>query len=98
MPRREADPQDPLEWVGIRLPTADDSALREMVACFAEEFLRLGHAPHDVLALFRDPFYAGPHEAYRRLGESRIRETIETYHRLLHPVENGEGDPHGDGL
>ena len=69
MPKREADSEDPMELVGVRLPVEGDTALREMAECFAEEFIRLGHSEEETLGLFRDPFYAGPHEAYRNLGE-----------------------------
>ncbi len=86
---RETDPQDPMELVGVRLPVADPSALESMAECFAEEFIRLGHSEQEVLALFEDPFYAGPHRAYRRLGEARIREMITHYGRIFRPAKNG---------
>ncbi len=88
MPMREPDPQDPMELVGVRLPVADDAALREMAECFAEEFLRLGHGEEEVFALFKNPFYTGPHQAYRHLGESWIREMIQKYGRIFRPIGN----------
>ncbi len=89
MPKREADPQDPMELVGVRLPVEGDTALREMAECFAEEFIRLGRSEEEILGLFKDPFYAGPHEAYRNLGEDWIREVIHKYARVFRPTENG---------
>ncbi len=94
----EPDAQDPMELVGIRLPVADDTALKAMAECFAEEFLRLGHCEEDVLALFKSPFYAGPHEAYRHLGEDWIREIVHKYGRIFRPTDNGEGDRHATRL
>ncbi len=89
MPMREADSQDPMELVGVRLPVADSGALESMAECFAEEFIRLGHSEEEVLALFEDPFYAGPHRAYCSLGEARIREMITHYGRIFRPTKNG---------
>ena len=89
MPMREADSQDPMELVGVRLPVADQSSLESMADCFAEEFIRLGHSEKEVLALFEDPFYAGPHQAYCSLGEARIREMITHYGRIFRPAKNG---------
>lgn len=86
MPMGEADPQDPMQRVGVCVPVADEAPLREMAECFAEEFLRLGHCEGDVLALFKDPFYAGPHEAYRNLGDDWIREMIHKYARIFRPI------------
>ncbi len=88
MPMREPGPEDPMELVGVRLPVNDDTALREMAECFAEEFIRLGHGVEAVLALFKNPLYAGPHEAYRNLGEERICEMIEKYDRIFRPTGN----------
>ncbi len=88
MPMREADSQDPMELVGVRLPVADEQALEAMAECFAEEFIRLGHSEEEVFALFESPFYAGPHRAFCELGEARIREMINEYVRIFRPIED----------
>ncbi len=75
-----------MELVGVRLPVADQAALEEMAECFAEEFIRLGHGGDDVLELFRNPYYVGPHKAYRELGEERISEMIDRYDRIFRPT------------
>jgi hypothetical protein len=87
MPLREPDAEDPLELIGVHLPVANDTALKDMAECFAEELLRLGHNVERVLDVFRNPFYAGPHEAYRQLGEAWIRDTIDKYGRIFRPIE-----------
>jgi hypothetical protein len=69
----EAD--DPMELVGVAVP-ADADVWREMAYVFAEEFARLGFDAARLLRLFRHSFYAGPHHAYRALGEPAIRDII----------------------
>ncbi len=92
MPMHEPDPQDPMQLVGVQLPVADGKALEAMAECFAEEFIRLGHGGDDVLELFRNPHYVGPHKAYRELGEERIAEMINRYERIFRPTGHGLGD------
>ncbi len=88
MPMRETDPEDPMELVGVRLPVDGDTALEEKEECIAEEIIRIGHTVDEVLALFKNPFYVAPHEAYRNLGEERICEMIENYDRIFRPTGN----------
>jgi hypothetical protein len=76
MPYDEADANDPLELVAVTLP-ADAEAQREMAYVFAEEFARLGYGAPQILALFRNPFYAGANAAYRMLGNEATRAIIE---------------------
>jgi hypothetical protein len=47
-----------------------------MARVIAEEFASLGYDEEQLVALFRRPFYAGAHQAYRVLGESEIRSLI----------------------
>ena len=75
MPYGDPDPQDPNMLVGVSVP-ADPEAVREMAYAFAEEFAALGFDERRLLALFKQPFYAGPHRAYRALGETAIRSII----------------------
>lgn len=88
MPMREPDLEDPMELVGVRLPVPDDTALKEMAECFAEEFFRMGHSVEQVLALFKNPFYGGPHKAYLNLGEEWTCKMIEDYGRIFRPTGN----------
>ena len=90
MTMRKADPQDPMELVGMRLATNEDDeekSIRDMVGCLAEEYLLMGFSPERLLGLFKDPFYRGPHEAYRKLGEAQIFEMIKRTNRTLRPVD-----------
>ncbi len=76
MPYNDPDPTDPSVLVGVVLP-ADAETTREMAYVFAEEFARMGYDSKRLLGLFKNPFYAGAHEAYRALGEEAIRHIIE---------------------
>ena len=76
MPYGDPDPQDPHVLIGVLLPAGRES-LREMAATFAEEFAALGYGRERLMALFRQPFYAGAHQAYTTLGESEIARIVE---------------------
>ena len=75
MPYDDPDPSDPSMLVGVAVPSQAESDL-EMAYCFAEEFAGLGFSEVRLLALFRQPYYAGAHRALRTLGEERIRAII----------------------
>jgi hypothetical protein len=76
MPYRDPDPGDPSVLVGVAVP-ADAEAMREMAWVFAEELARLGHDAPQILAVFRTPFYAGAHQAWRVLGETEVTAIVE---------------------
>ena len=76
MPYDEPDPADPNILVGVVLP-ADQDAVREMAYVLAEEFARMGFDEGRLLRLFKNPFYAGAHQAYCVLGEDAARSIIE---------------------
>jgi hypothetical protein len=76
MPFGDPDPTDPQMLVGVVLPGGTE-AMRRMALVFAEEFARLGHGSRQILGLFRNPFYAGAHAAWRALGEPAIRDVVE---------------------
>jgi hypothetical protein len=71
VPYRDPDPEDPSVLIGVGLP-GDEATTREMAAAFADEFARMGFDRERILALFRSPFYAGAHDAWRLLGEGAI--------------------------
>ena len=76
MPWDAPDPTDPSVLVGVELPAPAD-ATREMAWVFAEEFARLGFDARRILSLFRSPFYAGAHRAWRALGEPEVAAIID---------------------
>ena len=67
---------DPLEPAAVALP-ADREAVASMGRCFVEEFARMGYRQNALMALFRTPFYQGPHMVYRQLGEGFVSGLIE---------------------
>jgi len=75
MPYDEPAPHDPHELVGVSVPGGRES-VREMAATFAEEFAARGFDEPRLLGLFRRPFYAGAHHAYRVLGEIEVRRIV----------------------
>jgi hypothetical protein len=96
MPYDDPDPGDPMILVGVALPSGP-AAAADMACVFAEEFARSGLAGPQILALFRSPYYAGAHQAWRTLGDSTIRsiveETVAVWGRLR-PVDRvAAGDP-----
>ena len=76
MPYKEPDPTDPNMLVGVMLP-ADAEATRDMAYVFAEEFSRMGYDRNRLLQLFKNPYYAGAHGAYRDLGEEAILKIVD---------------------
>ncbi|HEY7365149.1 MAG TPA: hypothetical protein VIE37_13670 [Methylomirabilota bacterium] len=89
MPFADPDPTDPTVLVGVALPTGAD-ATRDMAWVFAEEFARMGFDVPHILRLFRSPFYAGAHQALRRLGEPEIVAMIEECVQVF--GHHGRGD------
>jgi hypothetical protein len=72
---KHAEPDDPMELRGVALP-ATRAAIEDMAYAFAEEFARLGRDERWLLGVFRSPFYAGPHQAHRVLGDDAIRAIV----------------------
>ena len=75
MPYDDPDPSDPNVLVGVELP-ASRRSIEEMARAFAEEFAALGFDEARIFNLFRRPFYAGAHQAFRVLGELEVRGLI----------------------
>ena len=76
MPKKEFDPEDPMELCGIGLMTDEDTT-DAMTECFIEEFMRLGYDGPRLFSLFRNPFYLGMNMVLQNRGEPYVRERIE---------------------
>ncbi len=72
MPYNDPDPTDPSMLIGVGLSVSAD-ATTDMAYVFAEEFARMGYDAEGLMRLFRNPFYAGAHDAYRRIGDAEVR-------------------------
>jgi len=75
MPYDDPDPSDPNVLVGVALP-ANRGSIEEMARAFAEEFAALGFEEERIVNIFRRPFYAGAHQAFRVLGEAEVRKLV----------------------
>lgn len=75
MPKDEFDFEDPLELNGMAFATEEDTT-DAMCECFIEEFLRMGYNARQILALFRNENYLGPHMTMQKRGEAYIRDSI----------------------
>jgi hypothetical protein len=75
MPKDEFDFEDPFELNGMAFLSHEDTT-DSMAETFIEEFMRMGYGHKQVLALFRNPQYLGPHMAFEKCGEPFIRDLI----------------------
>ena len=76
MAEKECEPDDPIEMVGMEIPGQSEEALRDMALCFAEEFAREGWSEEKLLAMFKNPFYAGPYLAWKQKGDEFVKSVI----------------------
>ncbi len=91
MPKEQSDPSDPMTLVGVALP-ASPGALEEMGRVFAEELLRCGFGPRQILEIFGDPHYRGPNQVFRVKGEQAVRAIIAEVARVRGPRADLPGD------
>ena len=69
---------DPFAFVPVAAEAeAGRDHLREMALAFIVEFRRMGWDDARILALFRNPFYRGPHAVYAARGEGYLRALME---------------------
>jgi len=95
MPYDDPELDDPQELIGVELP-GDETVTREMAEAFADEFAQLGYTRAEMLALYRNPFYAGAHQAWQLLGEKAIGrvidESLNVWSRVRCVVTDGAAD------
>ncbi len=72
VPYEDPDATDPMTLHGVMFDAGSDQAHREMAACFIEEYIRLGFDRAGLIKLFQTRGYAGPHMAWRILGEEAV--------------------------
>ncbi len=77
MPYADPDPADPMTLNFIGIETNDDAAIREMAACFIEEYARLGFDRERIRQLFRSDGFVGPELALATLGQAAIDRLID---------------------
>ncbi len=79
MADKKFEPDDPMELVGTVCTGADESSVEEMACAFVEEFARTGWRREDVIAIFMDPFYRGPHTIYRVKGLRYVETLLDQF-------------------
>ncbi|MCG3201266.1 MAG: hypothetical protein NFCOHLIN_01132 [Gammaproteobacteria bacterium] len=84
---KQAEPQDPMELVGVALP---GGSMHAMATCLVEEYLMLGFNDQQLLSLFRRPCFAATHGIYRARGEDYVRALIrDVRHRYTETYRAG---------
>ena len=86
MRQKPLEEDDPFELKGVIVPAQDETSLREMAACFVEEFLRDGWSDEQLRAMFKNPFYRGPYLVWRQKGDAYIEAVIQEVHTCFRPV------------
>ena len=73
MAEKEFEADDPMGLVGISVPEGEPDLMAE---CLVEEYVRLGMSDSQLLAIFKNPFFAGAHALYRARGEDHLKSVI----------------------
>ncbi len=74
MADKDFEPDDPMGLVGVGIPEGEPDL---MAKCFVEEYVRLGMSDAQLLAIFKNPFFAGAYALYRARGEEHLKSVIE---------------------
>jgi hypothetical protein len=81
MPKDEIDPEDPMEPIAVELASEEDT-LAPMAECFIEEFMMMGYDQKQILGMFMDATYVGPHMVLKECGGEFIEKLIaETFRK-----------------
>jgi hypothetical protein len=73
--QKEFEDDDPMELVGTFVE-GDDANIEEMGFTFVEELARMEWSQEEILTVFADPFYRGPHTVYRAKGPEFVKSLI----------------------
>lgn len=90
MAEKEFEHDDPMELVGSVLPLGD-SDLEAMGLTFVEELARMDWSQEEILTIFSDPFYRGPHTVYRARGAEYVKQLIVAVMGSDNPTPKAEG-------
>lgn len=77
MPKNEPSISDPLELIGVTVPTGE-SELLFMAECFIEEYIKIGYSDTQIMNFFQNPFFRGTHIIYQYKGEKFVQDLIQT--------------------
>ncbi len=68
--------EDPMQLVGT-LMECDEEEIEEMGLTFVEEFARMRWSREEIMAIFANPHYRGPHTVFRAKGPAFISRLID---------------------
>ena len=75
MADKEFESEDPMQLVGT-LMNCTDEEIEEMGLTFIEEYARMQWTSEDILAVFTDPQFRGPHTVYQAKGRAFVEALI----------------------
>jgi hypothetical protein len=78
MAEKKFEQDDPMELVGTIVDAGGRQAMEEMGRTFVEELARMRWSREDIMTVFLDPFYRGPHTVFRAKGLGYVTELIDT--------------------
>jgi hypothetical protein len=73
MVQKDFEPDDPMGLVAVDVPAGEPDLMAE---CLVEEYVRLGMSDAQLVAIFKNPFFAGAHALYRARGEEHLKSVI----------------------
>ncbi len=74
---KELEEDDPFAFVGVQVEGEEGrDHLGEMAVAFIDEFRRMGWDDDQIMVLFRNPFFRGPHMVYATRGEEYVRKLM----------------------
>jgi hypothetical protein len=90
MAEKQFEDDDPMELVGSVIGIGEDD-LEEMGLTFVEELARMDWSQEEILIIFSDPFYRGPHTVYRAKGAEYVKRLIVSVMGSDNPTPKPDG-------
>lgn len=72
---KEFEDDDPMELIGSVMGIGEDG-MEEIGLTFVEELARMDWSQEEILTIFSDPFYRGPHTVFRAKGAEYVKRLI----------------------
>ena len=93
LPKKEFEPEDPLELVGVGLEEPpDEAALHEMACSIVEEYMRMGWTGENIMRLFRNPTFHMTHNILRLKGEEYVQGLVASVDQIRSEIQrSGDG-------
>ena len=85
MTDKKLEKDDPFELVGVELPNQSEAQLKDMACCFVEEFAKDGWSEEQLVEMFKNPMYQGPHLVWQQKGETFCRSVVKEVLAMWRP-------------